>query len=546
MSQRKRTRSGNDISSDLENLRMEDLDSSCFQTHRPQPSLSYASMLKTSVDHLQSTMPEDSIFSDDDCSYSQGKHGLNVCFSEKVHNNLDFGWRCSVIIKLMGKPNSSNTFDFILKGLRRKWQTKSGWKLIDLPNDYFVVKFNLEEDMNEVLCGGPWIIAGQTLIVRKWSPEFNPETDVIDKMALWVRVCGLPVKFFKSFAIEKIGKILGDVVRVDPITISQARGKFARVCVEVDLSKPLRPFVEVESVAYNVVYEGISLICFECGCFGHSKEKCPTVIAAPVQPTPCDPQKSSAPSDIPASADMVNDMEANSAIPSVIKEDMGPWMLMNYRNKKKAHKAGNSVKSPAKGSRFTVLQDEADITTDMDETIAGTSKPNQAPAIVKLWTSFQDKQKNMHAPSTSKAASAGSGTSKLSDMHNSIKVSSTGASGTKARLPLNDLSNVQSGTLAKSTVKYQRKSKPPIVPSTKHQSSISKKLSFDNVDKVDSSSVAGIFGHSPPDDHMVDTNVLLQLAQNSSCFVEQVFSENSTLTMDENLSSSIEEEMVHA
>ena len=50
--------------------------------------------------------------------------------------------------------------------------------------------------MNKVLCGGPWIIAGQTLIVRKWSSDFNPETDVIGKMELWTRICGLPVKFF--------------------------------------------------------------------------------------------------------------------------------------------------------------------------------------------------------------------------------------------------------------------------------------------------------------------------------------------------------------
>lgn len=32
------------------------------------------------------------------------------------------------------------------------------------------------------------------------------------------------------------------------------------------------PFVDVEGCRYGVVYEGISMICFNCGCFGHVKQ----------------------------------------------------------------------------------------------------------------------------------------------------------------------------------------------------------------------------------------------------------------------------------
>lgn len=45
--------------------------------------------------------------------------------------------------------------------------------------------------------------------------------------------------------------------------------------MEIDLQKPLLPYVEVEDDIYNVVYEGISMICFNCGCFGHAKAACP-------------------------------------------------------------------------------------------------------------------------------------------------------------------------------------------------------------------------------------------------------------------------------
>lgn len=68
-----------------------------------------------------------------------------------------------------------------------------------------------------------------------------------------------------EYAVGKISKILGNVVKVDPSLLVKLEVNLL-VCIEVDLSKPLRPFVEVESVAYSVIYEGISMICFECVC----------------------------------------------------------------------------------------------------------------------------------------------------------------------------------------------------------------------------------------------------------------------------------------
>lgn len=43
--------------------------------------------------------------------------------------------------------------------------------------------------------------------------------------------------------------------RWDAHTLSQARGKFARICVELDLAKPLTPFIEIEGRTYGAVYE---------------------------------------------------------------------------------------------------------------------------------------------------------------------------------------------------------------------------------------------------------------------------------------------------
>lgn len=136
---------------------------------------------------------------------SDGKLGPNICFSYRVNDTLDLEWRCAVIVKLMGKPNSTNAWKFMLDSLKRKWKLQGPWQLIDLPNDYFIVKFHLNEDMNTALCGGPWIIVGQTLVVQQWRPDFDPYNVQIIRMVVWVRILGFLVRYFKEFTLTKIG-----------------------------------------------------------------------------------------------------------------------------------------------------------------------------------------------------------------------------------------------------------------------------------------------------------------------------------------------------
>lgn len=44
-----------------------------------------------------------------------------------------------------------------------------------------------------------------------------------------------------------------------------ARGKFARVCVEIDTSKPLRSGYTLRAKHLPMQYEGLHTLCFHCG-----------------------------------------------------------------------------------------------------------------------------------------------------------------------------------------------------------------------------------------------------------------------------------------
>lgn len=80
-----------------------------------------------------------------------------------------------------------------------------------------------------------------------------------------------------------MGNTIGKTLKVDMNTLAHCqrndtllveRGRFARVSVEVDLTKQLRSRFVIRKRIYTVEYEGLHVICFKCGRYGHNRESC--------------------------------------------------------------------------------------------------------------------------------------------------------------------------------------------------------------------------------------------------------------------------------
>ena len=61
---------------------------------------------------------------------------------------------------------------------------------------------------------------------------------------------------------------------VDYNTEEAQRGRFVRVAVEVNLSKPLISHFTIDGRVQRVEYEDLPLICFQCGKYGHTSDLC--------------------------------------------------------------------------------------------------------------------------------------------------------------------------------------------------------------------------------------------------------------------------------
>ncbi|XP_061369675.1 uncharacterized protein LOC133312488 [Gastrolobium bilobum] len=181
-------------------------------------------------------------------------------------------WRNAIIVKLLGRKIGVG---FTKKKLESLWAKAGNITVADLGNEFFSVRFSSLEDLNLAIAGGPWIILGHYLATRKWEPCFDPDKANIHKVATWVRLPGVPQEYCEFPFLNQLGAVIGKVLKVDKTTSIGDRARFARVCIEVDLSKPLRGEYILDGCRKREEYEGLFLICLKCGKYGHNADSCP-------------------------------------------------------------------------------------------------------------------------------------------------------------------------------------------------------------------------------------------------------------------------------
>ncbi|CAN1743644.1 hypothetical protein LINPERHAP1_LOCUS1868 [Linum perenne] len=99
-------------------------------------------------------------------------------------------------------------------------------------------------------------------------------------------------------------------------TTDGERAKYARVCVEIDLSNPLLGRYDIDGIIYKIVYESLETICISCGHYGHLEQSC-------LKKTGTD-QK----------AGQMN-MEVQANAPPAPEIDHGGWMIAGRRERRK-------------------------------------------------------------------------------------------------------------------------------------------------------------------------------------------------------------------
>ncbi|CAL1408029.1 unnamed protein product [Linum trigynum] len=244
--------------------------------------------------------------------------------SEAFKERLCVPWKKTLVVRLLGR---SVSYTYLCAQLRWKWRPTGSLDLLDLNNDTFLATFSNDQDYLNALTGGPWEILDHYLVVHQWSPTFRTSDKPHRSVVAWIQLPELPAHFYHREVLFALGNLLGRTVKLDYHTENLLRGKFARIAVELDMTKPLATRIRLDGQWQPVVYENLPHICYDCGRIGHTEEACPKKSTAMV----------------PVST---GETQAHMIIPPAVPTPethagYGPWMQVVKKNRK-VNKKGNS------------------------------------------------------------------------------------------------------------------------------------------------------------------------------------------------------------
>ncbi|CAH9090426.1 unnamed protein product [Cuscuta europaea] len=205
-------------------------------------------------------------------------HGIKLRFIQPKGNVVDFTNRVMPTMVEMWGHCLVGCFTGRFPGLKAVYEMKEKWEVRCLvrPHDkgWIIFKFQNDADRMKVLNEGPYTIFGKLLMLKVLSEDFSFDDEEFLKVPIWVKLPNLPLQLWNEEAMSEVASMIGTPLTTDRITQERANHNFARVLIEVDVSKPPPLLVPIRlpfQKVFNqrVVYETFPNYCFHCKKYGH-------------------------------------------------------------------------------------------------------------------------------------------------------------------------------------------------------------------------------------------------------------------------------------
>lgn len=119
------------------------------------------------------------------------------------------------------------------------------------------------------------------VLLRRWSPLFNPEREQLRVGPLWVRLPGLPLQFWFEDIFRRIGNSLDTSLEFDKSYLSTGIMDFARISVHIDIREGLQEQVTLcwrnFTQTQILDYEWVLFRCRRCHKVVHLYKDCPLI-----------------------------------------------------------------------------------------------------------------------------------------------------------------------------------------------------------------------------------------------------------------------------
>ncbi|TXG57168.1 hypothetical protein EZV62_018481 [Acer yangbiense] len=126
----------------------------------------------------------------------------------------------------------------------RIWQTMVDIEIVQ--DNTYLFYFQNQGERFRVLSGGPWSFDNCLLVLEKLSGVREITRLPFNRVAFWVQIINAPLLCITKEMGEFIGRCLGDLVDIDVGVTGECFGKYMRLRVAIDISKPLKRFLRLE------------------------------------------------------------------------------------------------------------------------------------------------------------------------------------------------------------------------------------------------------------------------------------------------------------
>jgi len=139
---------------------------------------------------------------------------------------------------------------------------------VDVGNNWILLHFSTIQDKNIVFDRRPWFVNGLNFVLLPWTPFVDPYNTFITRVDQWIRIPRLPWELWELDYLAEVLKRVGHVIKLDNNTLRGLKGKFAHICINLDITKPLPGNLTVSRMGsclrVPIIYEGLHEVCPLC------------------------------------------------------------------------------------------------------------------------------------------------------------------------------------------------------------------------------------------------------------------------------------------
>ena len=158
------------------------------------------------------------------------------------------------------------------------WKTSDGWKMVPLGKGYYDFHFDSADDLRKIWAAGTINLKPGLLRLSQWTKDFKYLAQKQTHVSLWIRLVELPQEYWLERTLKEIASAVGTPIDIDGPTRNHTFGHYARILVDIDLSKRAYDEILVEREGFvfkvEVQYERRPLFCHHCFTIGHNVSTC--------------------------------------------------------------------------------------------------------------------------------------------------------------------------------------------------------------------------------------------------------------------------------